>query len=48
MTMGLISVNRLCLGKMTKQNKSNMIEGLNNLKTVGENKKGFIERQYKR
>ena len=34
--------------KVAEENKMNTIEGLNSLKTVGENKKGFSEHQYNR
>ena len=48
--MRFISVNRIrsFFRKATKDNKRKMIEGLNNFQTVGENKKGFIKRHYKR
>ena len=44
-----ISVNWIRIfGKLVKENKRNIIEGLNNLQNVGGNKKGFSKRQYKR
>ena len=49
LTTGFISVNwiRSFLGKWLKREKRKTIEVLNHLKMVGENRKGFIERQYK-
>ena len=40
--------DKTCFRKLSKENKRNTIEGLDNFKTVGENKKSFSERQFKR
>ena len=45
---GLLSVNWIRLFcKVDKGKKRSMIEGLNNLKTMGVNKKGYRKLQYK-
>ena len=40
--------NKVLFRKLCEDNKSNMIEGLNNLKNVGGNNKGISKSQYKR
>ena len=46
--MRFISVNHIIFfSKLAKDNKRDMIEGLNHLKNVGGKKQGFSKRQYK-
>ena len=48
MLTGFISVKQIIFfRKVSEENKRNMIEGLNNFKTVGESNKIFRESQYK-
>ena len=48
MLTGFISVKQIIFfRKVSEENKRNMIEGLNNLKTVGESNRIFRESQYK-